>query len=180
MRIHITNITHLSHGKLLKQIQRASALSLNEFYITWLAKVMALTAVMFLSFILPVNAQKILSYGPQEPTASVHYNKFLDGIYKNWYKKQPVYPAKGAYSPTHYSDGSSEGTGSGVCNYIYIPTNGSLLPGHQYRLRLTIKFVKAYAEMPYFQSNFGVGLASDLFINYFGLLSKHFVPLGIK
>ena len=49
-----------------------------------------------------VEAQKILGYGPEELTASIHYNEFLYGIYKNYYKNLPDYPVKGVYSPTLY------------------------------------------------------------------------------
>ena len=127
-----------------------------------------------------VDAQKILGYGPEELTASIHYNEFLYGIYKNYYKKLPEYPVKGVYSPTGYSSSAlSISPGVGVCNYIYIPTNGVLLPGHQYRISLTVKVGKAYEQMPYFQKHLGIALSSELFENYFGLWSKHFVPLGI-
>ena len=134
---------------------------------------------LFLSYLPVVDAQKILSFGPDEPTASIHYNDFLYGIYKNAYKKLPAYPVKGAYSPTLWSK-PYHSMGTGVCNYIYIPTESALQPGRQYRISLTVKVVKAYAQMPYFQSHFGVALTSDLFENYFGLWIKHYVPLGIK
>src|SRR5687768_6826057 len=127
-----------------------------------------------------VLAQQLFSYSPDESTASIHYNDFLFGIYKNSYKKLPAYPLKGVYSPTHYSDVDRDLFGTGVCNYIYIPTNATLVPGHQYRISLTVKFVKAYAQMPYYQLHFGVALASELFENYMGLWPKHFVPLGVK
>ena len=82
----------------------------------------------------PAGAQKILGYGPEELTASIHYNEFLYRIYKNYYNKLPDYPIKGVYSPTHYSSSLlSISPGVGECNYIYIPTKGELLPGHQYR-----------------------------------------------
>ena len=127
-----------------------------------------------------VNAQKILGYGPEELTASIHYNEFLYGIYKNYYKKLPEYPVKGVYSPTGYSSSAlSISPGVGECNYIYIPTHGVLLPGHQYRISLTVKVGKAYEQMPYFQEHLGIALSSDLFKNHFGLWSKHFVPLGM-
>ena len=128
-----------------------------------------------------VVTQKVLSYCPEEPTASIHYNEFLYGIYKNAYKKLPAYPANGVYSPTHYTD-RSDGmrTGVGACNYVYVPTDGALLPGHQYHISLTVKVGKAYAQSPYFQSHLGVALASDLFKNHFGLWGKHFIPLGIE
>ena len=127
-----------------------------------------------------VEAQKILGYGPEELTANIHYNEFLYGIYKNYYKKLPEYPVKGVYSPTGYSSSALSITpGVGECNYIYIPTHGALLPGHQYRISLTVKVGKAYEQMPYFQEHLGIALSSDLFKNHFGLWSKHFVPLGM-
>ena len=126
-----------------------------------------------------MDAQKLLSYGPEEATAKIHYSEFLYKVYKNAYKKLPEYPVKGAYSPTHWSRPFIS-TGSGVCSYVYIPTNDVLVPGQQYRISLTIKFVKAYEEMPYYQSHFGVALASDLYKSDFGLWAKHFVPLNIK
>jgi hypothetical protein len=134
-----------------------------------------------LLFLTPADAQKILGYGPEELTASIHYNEFLYGIYKNYYQKLPDYPVKGVYSPTGYSSSAlSIAPGVGECNYIYIPTHGALLPGHQYRISLTVKVGKAYEQMPYFQEHLGIALSSDLFKkNYFGLWSKHFVPLGM-
>lgn len=136
---------------------------------------------MCLLFYSPIDAQKILGYGPEELTASIHYNEFLYGIYKNYYKKLPEYPVKGVYSPTGYSSSALSITpGVGECNYIYIPTHGALLPGHQYRISLTVKVGKSYEQMPYFQEHLGIALSSDLFKNnYFGLWSKHFVPLGM-
>jgi len=134
-----------------------------------------------LVFISALDSQKVIGYGPEELTASIHYNEFLFGVYKNYYRKLPEYPIKGVYSPTHYADGSNGmRIGTGECNYIYIPTNDSLLPGIQYRISLTVKVGKAYAQMPYFQKHFGVALASDLFVNYMRLWGKHFVPLGIE
>ena len=126
-------------------------------------------------------SQNVLNFGPEEPTASIHYNEFLYATYKNAYKKLPDYPVSGVYSPTHYADGSGGmRIGAGVCNYVYVPTNGALVPSRQYHISLTVKVGKAYAQSPYFQSHFGVALASDLFKNHFGLWSKHFVPLGIE
>jgi len=142
-------------------------------------KVLACLAISF-SFVSVADAQKVLGYGPEELTASIHYNEFLFGIYKNYYKTLPDYPAKGVYSPTGYSISSlSISPGVGECNYIYIPTHGALLPGHQYRISLTVKVGKAYEQMPYFQEHLGIALSSDLFKNYFGLWNKHFVPLGM-
>ncbi len=125
--------------------------------------------------------QQILYYGSASRTAAVHYNGFLFGIYENVYKKQPEYPVKGAYSPTHYAN-SFKGipTGAGACNYIYIPTKGVLLPGHQYKVSLTVNLSEAYNQLPYFQAHFGVALTSDLFENYFGLWRKHYIPLNIQ
>jgi len=137
--------------------------------------------VVCLVFISALDSQKVIGYGPEELNASIHYNEFLFGVYKNYYRKLPEYPIKGVYSPTHYADGSNGmRIGTGECNYIYIPTNDSLLPGIQYRISLTVKVGKAYAQMPYFQKHFGVALASDLFVNYMRLWGKHFVPLGIE
>ena len=70
-----------------------------------------------------LKGQKIISYGPNELTASIHYNEFLYGIYENYYKKLPPYPVKGVYSPTHYADGTS-GTGlSPVLGCVVISTS---------------------------------------------------------
>jgi hypothetical protein len=134
-----------------------------------------------LSYLQIGYGQQILYYGSDSRTAAVHYNGFLFGIYENVYKKQPEYPVKGAYSPTHYAN-SFKGipTGAGACNYIYIPTKGVLLPGHQYKISLTVNLSEAYNQLPYFQAHFGVALTSDLFENYFGLWSKHYVPLNIQ
>lgn len=137
--------------------------------------------VMCLTYLQAVDAQKVIGYGPEELTASIHYNEFLFGIYKNYYNKLPEYPAKGVYSPTHYSSSLlSIPHGVGDCNYVYIPTQDALLPGHQYRIHLTVKVGKAYEQMPYFQEHLGIALASDLFKNYFGLWTKPFVPLGLQ
>ncbi len=144
------------------------------------AKRIVICLALILLFTPAIDAQKVLTYGPEELTASIHYNEFLHGIYKNHYNKLPIYPVKGVYSPTGYSSSAlSISPGVGECNYIYIPTNGVLLPGHQYRLSLTVKVGKAYEQMPYFQEHLGIALSSDLFKNYFGLWSKHFVPLGL-
>jgi len=121
-----------------------------------------------------IFAQQLFSYGPEELTASIHYNEFLYGIYKNHYKTLPAYPIKGAYSPTGYSNSdmnTSPGLayGVGACNYIYIHTDEKLQPGHQYRARLSLKLSKAYEQMPYFKAHFGIALTSDLFNNHFGL-----------
>jgi outer membrane protein OmpA-like peptidoglycan-associated protein len=127
-----------------------------------------------------IDAQKILGYGQYELTASVNYNGFLYGIYKKHYSTLPRYPIKGTYSPTHYSRYDEVPPGCGVCNYIYIPTKSKLLPGRQYRLSFTVKVGKAFSQMPYFKSHFGVALSSDLIKNnYFGLWSKPFVPIDI-
>ena len=133
-------------------------------------------------YIASLDAQKVIVYGPDELTASIHYNEFLYGVYKNYYKKLPDYPIKGVYSPTWYSSSAlGISPGVGECNYIYIPTKGELLPGHQYRIKLSVKVGKAYAQMPYFQEHLGVALTSDLFNNNnWGLWAKHFVPLGIE
>jgi hypothetical protein len=134
-----------------------------------------------LTFMQSADAQKILGYGPDELTASVNYSEFLFGIYKKFYAKQPEYPVKGAYSPSHYFDNSNEiPSGSGVCNYIYVPTQSRLLPGKQYKISLTLKVGKAFSEMPYFQKQFGIALASDMVKKNFGLLGKQYVALNIR
>jgi hypothetical protein len=125
-------------------------------------------------------AQQVIHYGPENLTARVNYNYCL-GMYSPYYASLPEYPARGAYSPTHYSNSTrntapGEIYGVGICNYIYIPTAGELIPGHQYKIRMTLKFGTAYAELPYFQSHFGVALASELPENYWGLWRFHYVP----
>lgn len=126
------------------------------------------------------TAQKVIGYGPDQLSASVHYNQFLYSIYEKTIAIQPAYPVKGAYSPTGYSHLiSATGVGKGVCNYVYVPTKGLLAPGQQYRITVTIKFGSAYAGMPYYQEHFGVALTSDLYNNSGGLWRKHFHALGI-
>lgn len=126
-----------------------------------------------------VVAQKVLGYGKDELTAAINYNVPLWNTYKKHYSSLPVYPVKGAYTPSHYCS-YERIQGSGACNYIYLPTNEKLIPGHQYRMTLTVKVVKAFSQMPYFKSHFGVALSSDLLKNnYFGLWVKPYVHLDI-
>jgi hypothetical protein len=137
-----------------------------------------------------VSAQKVLGYGPDERTAKAYYDECLHGVYQSWFDTLPEYPVKGAYSATHYSNLSRSReyskvyglpVGVGHCTYIYIPTQDTLRPGHQYRISLTVKVSDAFAHMPYFQSHFGVALSSELYPKtYMGLWIEHFVHLNIE
>lgn len=138
-------------------------------------------SVLWLSLLPIGSSQEVLKYGPGAITAGVHYNGFLYDVHKTLYSNLPEYPVKGAYSPSHYANTAlGIPPGTGACNYIYIPTKGALIPGHQYTIKLTVSLAGAYNQVPYFQSNFGIGLTSELFENYFGLWRIPFVPLNIQ
>ena len=124
-----------------------------------------------------LNSQELINFNEKNVLAKVHYNKFLYGIYEDYYNKMPNYPSRGTYSPTGWSLKGIK-SGVGVCNYIYIPTNKILQPGRQYRISLTVKVVENYEDMPYYQDHFGIALSSDLFENHFGLWPKQFIPFG--
>ncbi|MFT6810577.1 MAG: hypothetical protein ACJA01_003822 [Saprospiraceae bacterium] len=136
-------------------------------------------SVLIISFIITaVTAQNVIVYGPDNPTAKVLHDRSLYYGYHKNSDNQKLYPVKGSYSPTHYSYSKM---GSGKCNYVYIPTDGALLPGHQYHLNLTVKVSEAYSQLPYYQTHFGVALTSDLLDDndFVGLWRQHFIPLGL-
>ncbi len=142
-------------------------------------KLYALYILMVIFLPININAQVLIRYNKDFPGSAVHYNQFLEGIFQEKFDKRPKFPAIGDYSPSKYSlQGVKVGTG--VCNYIYIPTNNQLEPGHQYHISLTIKIAEAYKYQFYYQDNFGIALTSNLFDNHFGLWSKHFIPIGLQ
>jgi len=134
-------------------------------------------ALLIFSSLLKLSAQELIRYDIDHLTATVHYNEFLYSIYGKTYNKRTDFPVKGSYSPTHYGERGVK-HGSGVCNYIYIPTKEVLVPGEQYHIILTVKVSKDYEQLQYFQDNFGIALAWNLFDNNFGLWPKHFIPFG--
>ena len=94
------------------------------------------------------------------------------------------YPATGSYSPTHYANpplGIDKNVGA--CNYLYFPTDGKLMPGKQYNLKLKIKFDESYDGMSFYQDNFGIALTTDLYPNsfpsYWGLWDHTNESLGL-
>ena len=127
-------------------------------------------------------AQEIIRYDEKNPTAKVLKHEFLTNHY---YERNQVleHPIVGTYSPTSYSSGPRGiEPDRGICNYIYIPTQGKLKPGKQYTLNISIKMDEAYDELGFFQDHFGVALTSYLYDNnyssYWGLWRHSKESLG--
>ena len=124
-----------------------------------------------------VLSQTILKYDADHPTAKVHNHYVLYGIYKRYYNRLPKHPIVGAYGTTGYYDRVNKKGGKGECSYIYLPVE-KLEIGKQYTLKVTVKMDKDYADMPYFQRNFGFATSTYLFKNDWGLWPKQFIPFG--
>ncbi len=129
-------------------------------------------------------SQELIRYDNENRNAKILYNRFLYGVHRKLYNNEldmkiPDYPKTGSYSPTGYSIQNVK-TGTGVCNYIYIPTKSILKPGQQYHLTITVKLPEYYNRMPYYRKFFGIALSSDLFENEWGLWGKHFIPLNVQ
>lgn len=123
-----------------------------------------------------LNSQELIRYDRNNTTAKIHYNK-LHPVTGNKHRENPAkHPMTGMYSPTSYALVGVR-VGTGICNYIYLPTNEKLKPGEQYRVTLTIKIAEQYEQLPYYQDDFGIALTSDLFDNHWGLWAKDFVSL---
>lgn len=138
-------------------------------------KYLIVLSIVFLDH-LRLSCQALLKYDADNLIAKVHYNDFLHGIYKNYYKRLPEYPIMGAYGSTEYTiKGITQGEGE--CNYIYFQFE-NLEIGKQYKVKLTIELDKDYADMPYFQKGFGFAIAPYLFDNKWGLWQKQYVPFG--
>jgi len=122
-------------------------------------------------------AQTILKYDKNNPTAKVHHHYVIHATYKRYYNRLPKHPIVGAYGSTGYYNHATKESGKGECSYIYLPTDG-LEIGKQYSVKLTVKMDKDYADMPYFQKNFGLATSNYLFKNDWGLWPKQFIPFG--